>query len=184
MTSVADITRETQHHETRLAIDRLIGELASIDGVERRQARERLVGMGRLATPALIHALQSDNEHVRWEAAKALGAIPDPRAAEALVSALRDQESSVRWLAAKALIALGRDSLIPLLERLEKKSDSIWMREGAHRVLHTLVREGVADDAAPVLEALEDIEPVVEVPIAAFNLLQVLRRQANESRAS
>jgi HEAT repeat protein len=181
MNTSMDITRETGLRETRLGIDRLIGDLASSEGMQRQRARKRLVDIGRLATPPLVETLQSTSKHARWEAAKALGAIQDPGAAPALVGALRDQESSVRWLAAKGLIGLGRDALIPLLESLEKESDSVWMREGAHRVLHALVEEDVANDAAPVLEALEDIEPAIEVPIAAFNLLQVLRRQAEES---
>jgi len=40
---------------------------------------------------------------------------------------------------------------------------------------HFLIRDGVADEAIPVLEALEDIEPAVEVPIAAYHALKKLR---------
>jgi HEAT repeat protein len=155
-------------------IHQLLDRLADRDGLQRQEARERLVAIGRPAVPHLIKALQSPNERVRWEATKALGEIRDPLAAPALVQTLEDEASAIRWLAAKGLIVLGRAGLRPLLKALEGHSDSLWMREGAHHVLHTLVREGVADDMAPVLEALEDIEPSVEVPIAAYNVLKEL----------
>jgi hypothetical protein len=125
--------------------------------------------------PALLKSLQSPSKHVRWEAAKALGEIADPGAAPALVSALEDEKGAVRWLAATALINLGHAALVPLLRGLEGSSDSIWFRDGAHHVLHTLIKDGVADEAIPVLEALEDIEPSVEAPVAAYHVLQDLR---------
>jgi HEAT repeat protein len=97
-----------------------------------------------------------------------------------LVQALEDEEPGVRWLAAEGLVALGRDGLEPLLQALEGGSDSVWLQAGAHQVLHTLVREGVADEVAPVLEALEDIEPAVEVPMASYNALMELRKQTGQ----
>jgi HEAT repeat protein len=158
-------------------INPLLDMLASKDGIQRRNAREQLVVIGKPAVPHLMNVLQSPNERVRWEAAKALGEIRDPLGAPALVQALEDEESAIRWLAATGLIAIGRASLIPLLEALETRSNSVWMREGAHHVLHTLIRDGGSDDALPVLEALEDIEPAVEVPVAAYYALKKLREK-------
>ena len=162
----------------------VIGSLADVlttaDGVARRAARERLEEVGKPAVPFLIEALQSSNEHARWEASKALNAIRDPRAAPALVSALEDDKSAVRWLAATALIKLGRSALAPLLRGLEGHSDSIWFRDGAHHVLHSLVSDGAADEALPVLEALENLEPCVEAPVAAYQVLEGLRETGEE----
>jgi hypothetical protein len=160
----------------------LLDKLASTDGVERRAARENLEEIGRPATPGLIRALQSPNRYARWEAAKALGQIADRNAAPALVRSLKDEEAAVRWLAGAALINLGRAALVPLLRGLEGSSDSIGFRDGAHHVLHGLIREGVADEAAPVLEALENLEPRVEAPIAAYHVLQQLRRAKRRAR--
>ena len=159
----------------------LVEALANVDGVERHAAREQLAKIGSLAVPALLKALQQPNDHVRWEAARALGEIADPRAAPALVRTLEDEKAAVRWLAATALINLGRNALRPLLQGLEGNSDSIWFRDGAHHVLRSLVIAGVADEAIPVLDALEDIEPRVEAPIAAYHVLQDLRRQEETS---
>jgi HEAT repeats len=162
----------------------LVDALASADGVERHAARVQLEEMGRPAVAALRKALQSPSENARWEAAKALGAIADPSAAPALVSTLEDKKGAVRWLAATALINLGHAALVPLLRGLEGNSDSIWFRDGAHHVLHSLIREGVADEAIPVLEALEDIEPAVEAPIAAYHVRQDLRGKRRRVRSS
>ena len=155
-------------------IEVLVEELGSNDGVKRLHARERLIEMGATAVPALMKALKSPSEQVRWEAAKALGEIRDPSAAGALVDALEDNEPAVRWLAAKALIALGRGALVPVLRGVERCVDNFWLKTGTIHVLHTLVREGVAPEAAPVLEALEDIAPRVEAPVAAYHVLQQL----------
>jgi HEAT repeat protein len=146
--------------------------LSNADGVERHAARVQLEEIGKAASPALLTALLSPSRYARWEAAKALGEISDPGAAPALVDRLEDEESAVRWLAATALINLGRDALVPLLQGLETHSDSLWFRDGAHHVLHSLVRDGVADEVQPVLDALENLEPRVEAPIAAYHVLQ------------
>ena len=159
------------------AIALAIGALDSADGVERHAARVQLEEIGSPAVPGLVRALHSPGEHVRWEAAKALGEIADPRAAPALVDALEDDKASIRWLAATALINLGRDALVPLLQGMESNCDSYSFREGAHRVLHSLVKDGIADEAIPVLEALEDLEPRVEAPVAAYHVLQDLRKK-------
>ena len=153
----------------------LVKELGSRDAARREEARRTLERLGRQATPALVEALGSPEERVRWEAAKAFRCINDPRAARALVRALEDDEAAVRWLAARALVALGRDALEPLLLELEQGSDSVWMLSGAHHVLHALWREDEADEVEPVLEAMENLEPRVEVPVAAYHALRKIR---------
>jgi len=158
----------------------LVDALANTDGVERQAAREKLEEIGRPAVPFVIRALQSPSEHARWEAAKALGKISDASAAQALVRTLEDEKAAVRWLAATALINLGRDALVPLLRGLEGNSDSIWFRDGAHHVLRSLIRDGVADEAVPVLEALENLEPCIAAPIASYNALGELRKQTGQ----
>lgn len=156
-------------------ITSLIGVLSSADGVDRRAARQQLEEVGKPAVPFLVEALQSPSAHARWEAAKALTKIADASAAPALVHSLEDEKSAIRWLAATALINLGRDALTPLLRGLEGNSDSIWFRDGAHHVLLDLIKDGVADEAIPVLEALENLEPSVGAPVAAYHALEDLR---------
>lgn len=154
----------------------LVTDLAADTAAERQVARQALVDIGERAVPALTRELQSWQAHVRWEAAKALSEIGDRRAVPALLRALEDSDASVRWMAARGLIAVGRPALIPLLEALEQSADSIRMREGARRVLYTMVQEGTAEEAAPVLDVLEDIEAPTEAPGVAFTVLQRLYR--------
>jgi HEAT repeat protein len=173
------ITRIVEEELVMLSDEEMKAALDALcdgDGVTRHAARERLEKVGRPAVPYLLGALQSPNEHCRWEAAKALSSIGDPSAAPALVRTLDDNKAAVRWLAGEALINLGRDALAPLLRGLEGSSDSIWFRDGAHHVLRSLVREGVAEEAIPVLEALENLEPRIEAPIAAYHVLQELNK--------
>ena len=155
-------------------IHSLVDSLASPDSAERHAAREQLEEVGEPAVPLLVKALRSPNENARWEAAKILGKIRDVSAAPALVRALDDEKAGVRWLASTALINLGRDALVPVLRGLEHNSDSIWFRDGAHHVLGALIRDGVADEAAPVLEALEYLVPRIEAPVAAYHVLEEL----------
>lgn len=149
--------------------------LADHDGPTRQRARLSLVAIGQPAVASLVEALAVQNENVRWEAAKALSQIGGPAAAPAQVQALEDENFSVRWLAAEGLIAAGRDGLEPLLRALVGRSHSVWLREGAHHVLHTLASdENLHTLLTPVLRALDDLEPALEVPVAAEKALKAL----------
>jgi HEAT repeat protein len=164
-------------HVDAATISSLIGDLASKDGLVRESARLSLVAVGRPAVRSLINELTDRNRRVRWEAAKALSAIVDPTAAPALVRALEDEEFSVRWLAAKGLIALRSKGLAPLLRALIRRSDSASLLQGAHHVLHDVMRRGVQKEVLqPLLAALEDVEPALEVPLAARAALDALLR--------
>ena len=156
-------------------IDSLVAALASPDRVTRESARETLVAIGHPAVGPLISLLDDRHDHVRWEAAKTLSDIADPAAAPALVQALEDPEPGVRWLAAEGLIKMRRACLQPLLHALtERAADSVWLRDGAHHVLHDLAKMGLAEGMAPVLTALEGIEPTATVPGEARRALDTL----------
>jgi nucleotide-binding universal stress UspA family protein len=157
-------------------VDSLIGDLASNDSVVRVKARRSLVAMGREAVRPLVEALRSKKHWVRWEAAKALAQIGNPTATQALVDALEDEEFDVRWLAAEGLIRIGAESIEPLLKALIERPDSLWLQEGAHRVLHDMDRGDLDDILRPVLGALEDVKPSLEVPSAAEAALDMVKK--------
>jgi HEAT repeat protein len=155
----------------------LLADLENFNGLTRQRARLALEDIGTLCVPDLIRKLSCTNSHARWEAAKALAAIPDSRAAEALVNTLEDEDISVRWAAADALIALDRVALEPLLRALTKDFSSIWLREGAHHVLHQLKKRNfLTPTESKVFEALEHLAPEMEVPWAAERALEELIR--------
>lgn len=159
--------------------ERWITQFDSEDGRLRQQARESVVHLGPPAVGSLVAALEQPSIRVRWEATKALCEICDPAAAPALVGRLEGRDSGVRWMAADGLIALGTPALEPLLLALVNNSDSILLRDGAHRVLHALSgRAGLQDLLHPVLVALESSAPAVSTPVAAYRALNALRELA------
>ena len=170
------------------SIETLINTLSSLKDKAREGARHTLVAMGKAAVPSLIEALKNKNTLTRWEAAKALGEIADPETAPILVKALEDEEFDVRWLAAEGLIKMNIKGLRSLLEALEHRGDSVLLREGAHHVFHDLAKGALRKSLAPVLAALEALEPgegvpwaarhelAVEVPLAARQALEMLEK--------
>lgn len=162
------------HLSRKPDVDGLVAALASPDRVTRQSARETLVAVGHPAVGPLIPLLDDRHDHVRWEAAKSLADIGDPAAAPALVQTLEDPEPGVRWLAAEGLIRMRRACLKPLLHALTERADSVWLRDGAHHVLHDLAKMGLAEGTASVLAALEDVEPAATVPGEARRALDTL----------
>jgi len=165
------------------AISSLIAAFASEEGLVRETARQRLVHLGRPAVRPLMKALAGGDTQTRWEAAKALGYLADPDAAPALVRALQDEEFGVRWLAAEGLILLGHDGLKPLLRALIERSDSVWLRQGAHHVLRALSKSGFREVLRPVLAALDGLEPWLQVPLAAEDARDALARVGKQQGA-
>lgn len=155
-------------------IEALVTELTCDDVIRCQKARRSLVAIGHEAVPFLVEALSSEKEWVRWEAAKALSQIGDPAANEPLVRSLEDKEFDVRWLVAEGLIAIGKKAVVPLLKALIYNPKSIWLREGAHHVLHDMDRGDWDDFLKPVMISLEDFQSPLEVPLAAKKALDML----------
>ncbi len=164
--------------ETLSKMKRLIADLRSGDGAVRREARLALVFIGKPAVDLLIPLLKDPDDDVRWEAAKALAEIGDPRAASDLAELLLDRNFGVHWLAADALITMGRDAIKPLLEKLtEHCSKSTWLRRGAHHVLHDLVKKDpdLKEVVGPVISALEGFEAEIACVGPAYTALDNLK---------
>ena len=163
---------------TKATIKSLIADLSSKDGIVRVKARQQLVAYKKRSVAPLIRTLSNENNGVRWEAAKALNQIGNNRAIKALLEALSDEKFEVRWLAAEGLIRIGRKAIVPLLEVLVNHSDSYWLREGIHHVLHDMNTGKITEVLRPVLVALEGLEPSLEVPLAAQAALDALIKKS------
>jgi len=150
----------------------LMSLLASKDGVKRSKARAALVEIGKPAVGSLVGALKDRNQTVRWESAKALGQIRDPKSIDALVAALRDKLFDVRWLAAEALVGIGDKSVKSILQALVDYPESEELREGAHHVFHDLVTSQYRDELKPLITALEDLTFTLDIPIRAKKALK------------
>jgi HEAT repeat protein len=154
----------------------LLSELTCEDIIRCQQARRSLVEMGHEAVPSLVEALGNKKSWVRWEAAKALSQIGDPAATDALIQSLEGKNFDIRWLAAEGLIAIGKQAVSPLLKALIDKPESIWLREGAHHILHDMDRGDWDEEMKPVIAALESFEPSVEVPLAARKAMKNINK--------
>lgn len=148
------------------------------NGIDRRRARMKIAEFGYKATPYMIDALKSANDELRWEAAKALIEIRDPRAAQALAEALSDESFEIQWLAAEALIELDGYALKPLLKKLIADYDSPDVRRAAHQILMALKRKDLLDEEViKVIEEVSVLEPLEPYPIAAKKALAALERK-------
>jgi HEAT repeat protein len=161
------------------SISSLIADLDNADGIQRQKSRNTLISMGSEVVPALIDVVVNGKGHPRWEAIEALGFIGDPAAASILVDALMDDDVGIRWAASGALVRLGRPSLEPLLVALTKDFDSVWLRQGAHHILHTFKDQGMLfPEEIKVYDATQGVEPLVEIPWAADAALRNLKSRS------
>lgn len=166
--------------QTGTNLESWINTLASKDGMARQKARKSLVAMGKPATPSLIRVLRNSKvDQVRWEAAKALGAIGDAQAIPSLVKALEDSDPDVAWLAAEALQNFKKAAWPVLFHALIKRgARSASLRQGAHHVLRNQREEGFNDLLALLLKALET-ETVPEMtPVATYDILERMNARA------
>ena len=68
--------------------------------------------------------------------------------------------------------------MVPLLETLVEHSDSYWLREGIHHVLHDMNKGNLSTVLRPVLLALEDTGQSLQVPLTARAALDALTKKA------
>ena len=175
MIESVSIAREKEQRAPT-TVESLIANLGNEDSLVRQRARKALVLMGGRSVELLKKALSSDHGDVRWEAVKALGEIADPGAAESLARALEDERPGIRWLAAEGLIGLGRSGVKAMLKALIMDPESTLIQKGVHHGLSVLVKTRVdlREALLPVLSALGDVEPAVEVLVPAYRALSLL----------
>jgi HEAT repeat protein len=161
----------------RNAVKALVQEFGSLDPAQRMKARDELVALDDLAVDELANAFQDDRRQVRWEAANCLRMIGSVKAIPALILQIEDDDSDVGWLAAEALIAAGEKSLIPLLESLtsNKHADLGLLYNHAHHVIRSFASSEKYQLALqPLLNAFDETEPQIGVPVKAYEAKQLL----------
>ena len=158
-------------------LESLMDMLASNDGMVRQKARKSLVALGKPAVFSLAQAFRNSKlDQVRWEAAKALGAIGDASAIAPLVKALEDSDQDVAWLAAIALKKFKKAAWPTLLRVLiRRRSDSVLLRKGAHHVLRNQKEDGFNDLLATLKKALESDTVPESTAIAAYDILKQMK---------
>jgi HEAT repeat protein len=158
-------------NEGETNVKQLIEKLRCEDASERLRAREQIIASGDSAVEFLLELLDEQQQHARWEAAKALAGIAHPSAAPALVERLDDESPDVGWVAAEALIAIGESSMEVLVRKLVVGPSAKQLYKGAHHVLRDLHKRGCTVDLTGLLEAMRHQEPEIAVPTAAEAVL-------------
>jgi HEAT repeat protein len=156
------------------SVDALVSALTDEDPDVRCYAGGSLSQMGEPAVDPLIRSLKEQNPEVRTLAAATLARMGDRRAVDPLLQALRDSDASVRNAAAGGLVALGSDSVLPLMKITRDENQSV--RFYAISIL------GILGDrrAEEVLrEAKRDPDP--DVQAAAVEALRRMQGRQDES---
>ncbi|QLQ06850.1 MAG: HEAT repeat domain-containing protein [Anaerolineae bacterium] len=152
-------------------IESLIVKLGKGHSGPGAHARDELVKIGSAAVPYLVAATRDQDSQRRWEAGKALGGMGDGRAVPALVAMLEDKDSGNRWVAAHGLGTMGKPAVVAVMQALIDRAGSVWLRDGAHHVLHDMAGSYLGSTIAPVLQALEQSDAESLAPIAAHEAL-------------
>jgi HEAT repeat protein len=146
----------------------LVNKLNNNDGFVREKARLALIDIGGEAVPSLIKALESNQQQVRWESAKALVKIANPRSIASLIKALQDEVFDIRWLAAEALIAIGIESIKPLLAALVNEPKELFLRQGAHHVIKYIIHQNPKD--SELNEKLKSVEIALDSTVPSITV--------------
>ncbi len=160
-----------------IEIQQLIKTLGSKNGMERKEARAKLVAKGKTTIDFLVELVSHPQHVCRWEALKTMAEIGDPISIPLFIQALEDDESDIRWLAAEGLIKLGVQSIKPLLKTLIEKSDSVFLLAGTHHIFYDLKKTEKLPAGFPankLLSALKNPGWIESVKPMAYELLNNL----------
>ncbi len=126
-------------------------------------AMAALEKMGEPAVASLVTMMDSEDAHVRHNAAQALGWIGSLSATEALMNALkRDNDATVRSEAAWALGEIGAPAAARALERAQRRDPAVEVRTAAEWALSRVPAqsEAVAGWATRWAPTLNQHEPI------------------------
>ena len=157
-----------------LKIKKLLNELQSEDVGVRHNARLELVKIGTPIIDFLIELDYSKDKNVKWEVMKALGQIADPDTIPLLLEGLCDDDFEIRWLAAEGLIEIGKESVKPILDELFEKPDAMFLRHGAHHVLHNLETMELFEDKYDLISVLNEVATASAVIVKVKETLREL----------
>ena len=136
-----------------------------------RKARWALQGLGHLAEPAWLQALDHPDAHIRWHAARGLGELGDASYANIIAEGLFDENYAVRWATADVLARLGSQAVPVTLTMLSQRNLTEQSRQAANHALHGITSRRVQQRLTPLLDALHSPAASVEVPAIAQRLL-------------
>jgi HEAT repeat protein len=144
-----------------------IDQLKSVQPDVREKAAGKLVIYGERIVPRLIEESSSDYTRVRFEVARILGRIRDPRATPAMIRLLDDSSFNVAAYAAWGLGELRAQSALPTLLRFPDSPARVFRQQvvwALGRCFNDTTHAALLDSVAHVVErALHDPTPDVRV---------------------
>ena len=135
--TLAKIGPKAQHAIPPL-VDQMGGNGARYAETRSRQSAYALSKIGEAAVPALLTALQDENEHRRWGAVHALGLIGEPAysSLDAILKLLADVDQIVFEETVETCVAFGEIAVDQAADQLSAESDQV--RFGAATILRRL----------------------------------------------
>lgn len=144
-----------------------IALLKSLQPEVREKAAGKLVLYGEAVVPRLIDESKSDYTRVRFEIARILGRIRDPRAVPAMVRMLDDSSYNVAAYAAWGLGEMKSPEAVPTLLRFTNSPAKVFRQQvvwALGRCYDDTVHAALADSVRHVVErALHDPTPTVRI---------------------
>lgn len=153
----------------------LLRALAQTDKQVHQAASRAIAELGKLARPALLSALEHPNSHVRWHAARGLGAISDrlvgdQRAIRILVSGLLDANQAVSWASASTLAEIGRPAVSAILGLICAQGMTEPLRQTVYHALNAM-KGPCRQKLAELVEALSSPTSSGNAPAIASRML-------------
>jgi len=136
-----------------------------------REASRALHSLGPLARTAWKSALDHPDSHIRWHAARGLGAIGDSSLASTLAEGLRDDDYVVRWATADVLAKLGEAGIPATLTMLARYPLNEQFRRAAYHALHGVSSPSAQKRLIPLLEAMRGPAASIEAASIAQQLM-------------
>jgi len=144
-----------------------IALLKSLQPEVREKAAGKLVIYGESVVPRLIEETYSDYTRVRFEVARILGRIRDPRATDAMIRLLDDSSFNVAAYAARGLGELRAARSVPTLLRFTNSPARVFRQQvvwALGRCYDDSIHAGLGDSVLHVVErGLHDPTPDVRV---------------------
>jgi len=136
-------------------LEQLVKALCTEQGLKRQETREALIKKGAKSIPQVKNLLDSQKHICRWEAIKVIAGIGSPETIPILLDSLFDESGDIRWIASEGLIRAGKFSILPLLELILDKHDSVFVLNGAHHVFSELNKKDLLPSSFPIDKLLD-----------------------------
>ncbi len=149
----------------------LIKALIMFRGEVHSQASRALNNLGQQAEAAWLKALDHQDSHIRWHAARGLGSSGDVQYAPILAKGLLDDKPAVRWASADMLASLGARAVPATLTILTHEKWDERTRQAAYHALHGIASRKIQKRIKPLLKAMKGPAAGLEAPFIAQQLL-------------